>query len=102
MEFKRSPLVAALEQGDTVVLNEVDGPNERDVLVVSEYMVLREVFGRDFSDVSWEDTSKAIHHWLGAHDAHYYARPAESFSLYEARREAAAAGKRVVVVDNLS
>lgn len=40
--------------------------------------------------------------WCEAHNAHYYARPKEAFFVWEAREEAFRAGKRLVVLDNLS
>lgn len=50
----------------------------------------------------YEVTEAAVTAWCEAHNAHYYARGDEDFSEYEAAGEAAALGKRIVVLDNLS
>ena len=50
----------------------------------------------------YEATSKAVQAWVAEHGAHYYAADREDFSMVKAAFEAERAGKRVVVVEDLS
>lgn len=53
-------------------------------------------------DADYDTSSKAVMDWCRANNAHYYGRDNESFSRYEARREAAQRGMKIVVLDNMS
>jgi hypothetical protein len=55
-----------------------------------------------YKDHTWDVTSKAVIKWCEDNDAHYYGAPRESFSIYTGIREAEAAGKSKVVVEDMS
>lgn len=53
-------------------------------------------------ELSWEESGDKLMEWCDTHDACYYARPRESFSLDEAIEQARKEGKSRVVVEDLS
>ena len=52
--------------------------------------------------LTWEEECKIVREWCEKHNAHYYARPRESFSRISAVFEAVKLGKKIVVVEDLS
>jgi hypothetical protein len=52
--------------------------------------------------ITYEVSRNRVESWCREHGAHYYARPREEFSTYEAREEALSYGLRRVVLEDLS
>ena len=53
-------------------------------------------------DIDYATSSKAVMEWCDTHNSHYYAAGREDFFMFKAIREAMAAGKDTVVVEDLS
>lgn len=70
-------------------------------VAVSVYDILRHLT-KDRKRITWREENVLVQAWANYWDAHYYGRPAESFSLDEAFEEAARKGAAVVIVENLS
>ena len=51
---------------------------------------------------TWAEQGEQLHNFLRNHNAWYYGKPAEDFSIREALAEAEENGKTILVVDNLS
>lgn len=51
---------------------------------------------------TWEESCAYVKDWCKANDAAYYGAPREDFSYHAAVSGAKAAGKTIVVVDDLS
>jgi hypothetical protein len=67
---------------------------------VSIIDILTHFYGEDASD--WPDgEEKIIHAWIKEHNAYYYARPRQNFSLIEAINLAKTTGHLLVVIEDL-
>jgi hypothetical protein len=66
-------------------------------------VVLPDWTGRDENGAArYSRAGEAVMAWVNAHGAHYYSADREDFSMVKAAFEAERAGKRVVVVEDLS
>lgn len=79
----------------------------REVLGVNVTRVIELLFPNYYDMSKWhlrdfEADRAAIQAWCDANGAVYYARGREEFSMSEAREEALAAGKSLVVYEDLS
>ena len=72
------------------------------MLVKSAIEVLDEVYGLTWTHIPFVECELSIQEWCKVHDAHYYGRPTETFSLCKAIAEAEAKGHSIVVVEYLS
>lgn len=71
--------------------------------VIKICTLLDELFPNNaWYDISYQETSKAVHNWCNTNDAFYYADDRENFSIYVATRLAQEANKSKVVVEDLS
>ena len=74
-----------------------------DVDVYGIGAVVDEMYGPDWREhPPYDQQAWDLEGWCAEHNAHYYARPRESFSEYEAVCEAKARGRSAVVVEDLS
>jgi len=67
--------------------------------------LLTSIYGEDYRsnwDIDYTTSSKAVMEWCDEHNSHYYAAGREDFFMFKAIREAMAAGKDTVVVEDLS
>lgn len=51
---------------------------------------------------SYKETSAKVREWVAEKDAYYYSDVKEDFFIWKGVSEAKAAGKKIVVVENLS
>lgn len=65
--------------------------------------VLTEMYGADWrAHPPYDQQAWDLEGWCAEHNAHYYARPRDRFSTYEAVDEAKERGKTAVVVEDMS
>jgi hypothetical protein len=76
--------------------------NDWGVRVVRIVDVLEEMYGPVCKWPPYAETRPGVEKWLAWNNAHYYARPRDSFFESEAIREAIELDKPVVVVEDLS
>ena len=81
----------------------------RDVEVVNICTLMDQLFGKDryspatlATRLSYKEESAIVMAWVKDNNAHYYADPREDFFTWKGQEEAAAAGKKIVVVEDLS
>jgi len=53
-------------------------------------------------DLPYDQTGAWLRNWCCRHNATYYARPREDFSIREAREQAVRENKSTVIVENMS
>ena len=75
----------------------------KEVKVVNACHLLDKIYGLDgWLNLDYDDMGSSIAKWCYEKGAFYYSAPRDEFSTYAACVEALAAGKNIVVVEDLS